>query len=274
MLTLLNNPIASAARVAPDLAMRPMQPFGAQIVLPTAITSMPPEHLHAVRMALLDHKMLLIRNRKFTPEEQITLTQIFGSDLHRAGPTLRYLPDYPEIFRISNQQQHGNKNTGQYWHCDGHYLADPSAITVMHIVHATADGDTCVVDSAQAYERLPENLKAHLGRHCFGNPETKVAHPIVRAHPVTKRLGLYVNLNAVAMNQAFQPNPAVAEMLNQYFWMPGNFYRHKWQEGDTMILDNFSTAHTGTYADPSQLRVMHRSTVTGPSVWWRDSSML
>jgi taurine dioxygenase len=270
MLTLLNNPIATAVKIAPDLAVRPIQLFGAQVVLPADIAAMTSEHIRALRVTLLEHKMLLIRNRKFTPEEQMVLTQIFGSELHSAGPSLRYLPDYPEIFRISNQHQHGNKNTGQYWHCDGHYLADPSAISVMHIVRATADGDTCVVDSEQAYDRLPENLKAHLKRHCFANPETKVAHPIVRPHPLTKRLGLYVNLNAVAMNPAFQPNPAVSEMLNQYFWMPGNFYRHKWQEGDTMILDNFSAAHTGTFADPKELRVMHRTTVTGPSVWWRN----
>jgi alpha-ketoglutarate-dependent taurine dioxygenase len=263
--------VATTGLFSANFAIIPMEPFGAQVILPADVGAMALEQYQTLRVALINHKMLLIRKRKFLPADQLALTKIFGSELHRAGPKLRFLADYPEIFRISNQEQYGNKNTGQYWHADGHYLQDPSAVTVMHIVRATPDGDTCVVDTARAYELLSTDLKAQVEHSAFFNPETKVSHPMVRSHPVTKRLGLYVNLNAVAINQTTsQPVPVVSKVLRDYLSKPGHCYVHKWQDGDTMILDNFATAHSGTPNNPENLRIMHRTTVTGPSVWWRQ----
>ena len=247
--------------------------FGAEIVGFNFKRGPTAEQLLALRGALVEHKMLLIRDKALTPPEQIALTRIFGGTLHRAGEKLRYLSEHPEVFCIANRPGTGNTNTGQYWHSDGHYLEDPSAVTVMHIVNATRDGATWVADSAAAYERLPEITKQILAQHSFLNLETGVSHPIVRPHPLTGRHGLYVNLNAQAIDGRGRKIPMISEIIKLALDRCDRHYEHFWQNGETMIIDNFASIHRGTSSDPSDLRVMHRTSVAGPAVWWRKKSI-
>jgi alpha-ketoglutarate-dependent taurine dioxygenase len=173
------------------------------------------------------------RNRALSPGEQIDFTHLFGNQLHTAGPNLRYLPLHPEIFKITNRIGDGNVNTGQYWHSDGHYLQDPSPVTVMHIVSATADGATQVIDSGDAFERLPETVKRYLENLAFMVPETGVIHPIVRKHPVTQRRCLYVNLGATVVNSQRQEFNRVNELIDRYLSEQNRIYEHHWLPGDT-----------------------------------------
>lgn len=222
-----------------------------------------------LRDALLKHKMLLLRNQPLCPKQQIALTKLFGSTLHTAGPSLRYLPDHPEIFRIANTREEGNTNTGQYWHSDGHYLEEPSAVTVMHIVNATTDGATLIADSAAAYRRLPDRIRNILNYVSLMSIETGMTHPVIKKHSVTGAIGIYVNLRAIAIDVFGKARPEITEYLHRHLSEEGSFYTHQWKEGDTIILDNIATTHCGTPADSTQLRVLHRSSVTGDSVWWR-----
>jgi len=253
----------------PPIKVIPLETFGAEIIDFDFDSKASPEQARILRSALLDYKMLLLRNRTLTPDEQIAFTRLFGDELHRAGPRLRHLERHPEIFRIANRNGNGNVNTGNYWHSDGHYLRDPSAVTVMHIVSATSDGATQVTDSAAAFDRLTDATKDYLSKLAFRAPETGVVHPIVRRHPMTGRPSLYVNLIGVAINSDFQQLPHVKQFILSHLSEHGTFYEHHWQPGDTMVVDNFATIHRGTASNPKDLRIMHRTTVTGRSVWWR-----
>jgi alpha-ketoglutarate-dependent taurine dioxygenase len=254
------------------LQVMPLRPFGAQILSLDLSEARAGDSIPELRKLLAVHKMLLIRNQCLSPIAQIRLTHVFGSELHVAGPSLRYLPDYPQVFRISNRPGVGNPNTGQYWHSDGHYLSDPSAVTVMHIVSATPDGATLIADAAAAYRRLPTQAREMLSRHGFVNAETGVGHQIIRRHPLTGEIALYVNLHASPVDASFKHVPHLSSLIDQHLSQEGTFYEHRWREGDTIILDNFATAHRGVPSDPRNLRVLHRTTVTGPSVWWRIRS--
>lgn len=247
----------------------PLGLFGAQVVGFKFDREVSEDQLRALRESLVEHKMLLFREHSLTPDEQISFTRLFGDDLHECSPRLRYLPEHPQIFRLTNRPGEGNENTGKYWHADGHFFQDPSPVSVMHIVNATKDGATLVTDSIAAYDRLPEIAKDGLSRLAFRDCQTGVAHPIVRKHPLTSRIGLYVNLNATAIDGYHRPVPLINNIIHKHLSEPGTFYAHHWQPGDTIVVDNFSTAHRGTASDPANLRVMHRTTVTGPSVWWR-----
>jgi taurine dioxygenase len=258
---------------ASDLLFRvkPLEPFGAEIIGLDFHEGCNANQILALRAELIKHKMLLIRSKSFSPAEQVAFTRSFGSELLRAGPTLRFLQDHPEVFQISNRLGTGNVNTGQYWHADGHYLADPSSISIMHIVNATNDGLTHVTDTSAAYDRLPAKMQRYLRGFGFFANQTGVCHPIVREHPLTGRLGLYVNLRAMAVDRAMREAPYINEVIDNHLSQAGTFYQHLWKQGDTIIVDNFASAHRGTHSDPANLRVMHRTTVTGSSVWWRSS---
>ncbi len=254
---------------AVQFEVKPLRPFGAEIAGFSFDRKLNVDSLRALRKALIEHKMLLIRDQHFSPAEQIAFTKLFGHELLRTGPSLRFLPEYPELFQITNRPGTGNSNTGQYWHSDGHYLADPSPVSVMHIVNATRDGATLVTDTVAAFDALGEKAKLFLASHGFVVSETGVGHPIVRKHPLTGQLTLYVNLRASPVDRDLHAVPIISELIEAHLARPGTFYEHHWQDGDTLVVDNFSTAHRGTASDPRNLRVMHRTSVIGNSVWWR-----
>lgn len=259
-------------RNAGGLHFRPLSILGAEVIGLDLNQPLGKEQIVALRQALCHHKMLLIRDCELSPAEQISLTGVFGFELTTAGPNLRKMDDFPALFRISNRREEGNYNTGHYWHCDGHYLADPSTVTLMHIVEPTPDGQTLVSDLQAAYARLPDPVRRKLATvGCFV-PETRVVQPIVIKHPYTMQTGLYINLSGKTCEKSGRFLPDIDACLEQHLSVPGTFYSHQWRRGDTIIVDNFAVCHKGTPADPSRTRVMHRTTVTGRGVWWRAAN--
>src|SRR5216683_1516343 len=108
-----------------------------------------------LRQALLDHHLLLFRGRTLDPARQIAFTLVFGGEVHTCSPRNRFVPGFPEIVRVCNREGEGLANIGPYWHSDGAYLQEPTAVSVHHIIVATEDGDTLYTSLASAYERLP-----------------------------------------------------------------------------------------------------------------------
>ena len=233
------------------------------------------EAVQALRGALLEHGLLLFRGRTLEPALQVAFTLALGGGVHRCSPPTRAIPAFPEIFRVANRADQGNLNNGRYWHCDGAYLETPTAVTLHHIIRPTPDGDTLYANLADAYERLRPRDRTLLEGMKTISQVPAVAHALVRKHPVTGRAILYVNLEPKAriVDQAGAAHPELAVFLREH--LNRGCYRHKWRAGDLVVVDNFAGAHCATPANPSALRVLHRTTVPGQRVWWRaaDAAM-
>ena len=93
-----------------------------------------------------------------------------------------------------------------------------------------------------------------------------VIHPVVRTHPTTGRLSLYVGQDIVKEINGLpqQEGDALLAELNAHAIHDSNVFRHVWQQGDLVLWDNRSTLHCATpYDDNTYRRVMHRTTVAG-----------
>ena len=226
-----------------------------------------------LRQALLDHHLLLFRGRNLDPARQIAFTLLFGSQVHTCPPRNRFVPGFPEIVRACNREGEGLINIGPYWHSDGAHLQEPTAVSVHHIVVATEDGDTLYTSLASAYERLPPEGRRHVSR-MRTRSQTGIAPPLVLPHPVTGRLGLYMNLdhNAAIVDEFDHENRAMRDALERHLGAEGTYYRHQWRGGDMLVVDNFAAAHRATRADPAALHVLHRTSIDGPSAWWRNGA--
>ena len=229
--------------------------------------------VETLRDALIEHHLLLFRGRTLDPAQQIAFTLLFGSELHTCSPRKRFVPGFPEIFRVCNREGAGLTNIGPYWHSDGAYLLEPTGVSVHHIILPTDDGDTLYTDLAASYQRLPSEAKGQFLR-MRTRASTGVTHPLVMPHPVTGRVGLYVNLDpsAVLVDEAGREHCATRDAIERHLSCEHTYYRHKWRAGDMVVIDNFAAAHRATRADPIALRVLHRTTIHGPSVWWRSHS--
>ena len=180
--------------------------------------SLADEEAAALRRELLQHLLLVF------PEQNLTAAQLAGF-CRRFGAITRHIldqyhhPEEPDLCIISNTAESGAGRTtarmaGSYWHSDLSYLADPADFSMLYAIDVPeSGGDTIFANLYQAYETLPEDLRARLHglsaeHHIMAGSgaDAKVVlsaaqrarapgavHPILRRHPETGREALFVN---------------------------------------------------------------------------------
>ena len=241
------------------LELRPLAGGLGAEVIGYDLDAVPDDETARLRRALVDHHLLLLRGLPLDPARQIAFTRLFGSQMHTCSPRTPSVPGFPEIARICSR-------IGPYWHSDGAHLQEPTAVSVHHVVVAAVDGDTLYTGLASAYERLSPEGQRHAARMRMRSP-TGVTHPLVLPHPVTGRLGLYVNLDhdAAVVDEFGRENRGMRDALERHLCAEGTYYRHHWQDGDTLVVDNFAVAHRVACAS-----LLHRTSIHGPSAWWNN----
>lgn len=242
----------------------------------------------AMREALLRNGVLFVRGQQLDEQEFVQFARIFG-DIEMYDSTLRQylLPNRPEIIVLSNIEKDGKPigvvDAGTYWHTDRSYVAKPAwssclyALEVPHADDGTPLGDTEFASMTAAYHALPPAEREHLANlsawheYVFRFSEKNasmpgVSHPVVLPHPVTHAPCLYVNKGFThrILDVPDEEGNALLELLFEHVRREEFIYRHRWQAGDLLLWDNYSTQHraTGGYALP-QRRHMWRTTIQG-----------
>lgn len=183
-----------------------------------------------IRALLFDHRVLVIRDQRLTPEQYQRFMRRLGRPVPHVLQNLT-VDGFPAILKISDYVRpdgtpFGVLDGGTYWHSDMSYLPVLGIATSLYAVRAAPDsGRTAFLDLARGWQVLSEDreLLALLGcatpedataievAHRFGNrraltdraaadqelsPAQRSAvpptrHRLVERHPVTGRLGLF-----------------------------------------------------------------------------------
>jgi taurine dioxygenase len=169
------------------------------------------------------------------------------------------------------------------YHTDQCYYETPSRATILFAIEIPAEGgNTKFANAYRAYESLDDAMKTRLQglkalnvydydanstiKRYESSPDApRYAHPVVIRHPETGREVLYINRlmsdHIVGMDRA--ESDALLEELFQVLEDPAHCYEHVWTPGDLVMWDNLCTLHARTWFDPSQSRVLRRTTVAG-----------
>ncbi len=242
--------------------------------------------------AWLDHNgILVIRDQELTHDQHIEFSRRFG-ELDRHVVT-QFVPDgYPELYRVSNQEDEqgrylGNPQAGNHWHTDNSYLDPPAKASLLHAVEVPpVGGDTMFTSMYRAYESLSPAMREMLSglsaEHCFEHTLSNfstfkatdrqieitppVRHPVVSTHPDTGRKSLYVNpgftTRIIGMNA--DESEALLTFLFTHATQPQFIYRHRWRKHDLVIWDNRCTMHYAVQDFYDQgVRDLYRTTVKG-----------
>lgn len=251
-----------------------------------------------LRDAYDQHSVLVFRNQRLSPEQHIRFSKGFGElEIHVVAKYL--LPGHPEIFRVSNIMENGQRigGSGEFWHTDLSYVAKPSRGSLLYSIEVPIRdglvlGDTLFASTAVSYEALSATMKRKLeglvAIHRFGDVYAQVQkarsetaksedqmraklvpdvrHPVVQIHPHTGRPCLFVNEGFTVAIEGMQADESAA-LLRELFdhSTKAEFvYRHNWQVGDLVMWDNWATVHRGTGGYSAQeRRLMHRTTLKG-----------
>ena len=237
---------------------------------------------------LLEHEVLVFRDQKTTPKEQVEFAANFG-DLH-IHPIYPSVKNHPEVIILDSQQQDLKDN--ELWHTDVTFSQTPPLGCVLQAIKIPqTGGDTLWTSGTAAYQALPDPLKSKLKnlsamhdirlsfpleRYAKSEEERQkletifqknqpVQHPIVRTHPVTKKPCLFVSEGFTSQINGLTKEES-DELLNFLFKHSTQeefSFRWKWQEGDIIIWDNRSTQHKALFDYGTQHRIMHRVTING-----------
>lgn len=265
---------------------------GAEVLGVDVATGLDAETAEAIRTALDEHGVIVLRNQNVTPEQQVAFTHLFGEPDINFNALRFGIDGSPEIYIISNINKDGKpigtRRAGETWHTDMSYARDPAAATMLYAVevptlHGLPLGDTAFANAAAAWDALPTELKEAVTglRGVFDFRGRKrnspvsaediakyppVEHPIVRSHPRTGRKSLYIvrdDCTSIVGKDA-QESAALIEALADHIVKPEFIYQHKWQIGDIVVWDNCTVQHRAIldYELPHR-RLMWRTTVKG-----------
>jgi alpha-ketoglutarate-dependent sulfate ester dioxygenase len=253
--------------------------IGAEITGVDASGPVNDEVAAAVRQALLDHKVVFLRNQDLDYQSQVAFAGRFG-ELTIGHPIFTAPTDQPALRELDSR--HGTR--ANHWHTDLTFLEQPPAFAFLHAkVIPPVGGDTIWANAVTGYNSLPESLRQLADRlrvvHCNDSDYTdetvdarrefnatlfEADHPAVRVHPQTGERALL--LGGFARRVAgFTPQASrdIIRTLQDYATRPEHTVRWHWRVGDLAIWDNQATLHYAIYDFGAAHRHVERVTVAG-----------
>jgi alpha-ketoglutarate-dependent taurine dioxygenase len=274
------------------LEFRPLQgDFGAEVIGAPPNLRVGDGELHLIEAAWFRHGILVFRDLDMTPAEHIAFTRRLGK-LHIMVPSEFNLPDHPEVWVVGNAEEDGKplglRGAGMGFHTDGEDKTVPNAGSFLYARLVPPEGgDTLFADMVAAYGALPDDIRRKIaGRrarfsraemHRINYPDMRpstaeelaarpdVFHPLVRRHPRSFRVSLYIGRWACDI-EGLPPDEgrAIVAWLQEFARQDRFVYRHRWRDGDAVLWDNRCTQHCATPFDEVRYtRLMHRTTLEG-----------
>ena len=231
----------------------------------------------ALRQAVVDHLMVVVRDQALAPEDQIALSARFGA--LESHDNEQYLKDgHPEILVLSNKRVNGRligvPDAGDVWHSDLSFKPETAMITMLQSVALPSrGGDTEFANLHAAHDALPEATRRRIGGlravHSISklrNPRAAISgrregaaefyarqdaefppasHPIVRTHPETGRKLLFVSSGFTKHfeDMTVEESRPLLDYLFRHQRRPEFSCRFRWRKDSIAFWDNRCTQH-------------------------------
>ena len=237
--------------------------IGARVEVPLESILSDGQVQDALRTALHQHLVLVFAGLDPTPSQHVELARVFG-DLQ---PVESYNVAHPDSEWVTVFDSVEGYKADQ-WHSDATWREEvPMGASLCLRQCPGVGGDTLFANTHAAWDGLSAGMRQLLaGRRAMHEigPGSSTEHPVAISHPVTGRTALFVNriFTRNITNLPKDESDAVLPFLMQHVSRPEYCYRHRWQEGDVVIWDNWATQHYAVF-DYEERRVAHRVAFAG-----------
>ena len=281
----LNDPGVIFARQVSDT-------FAAEVSGVDLAAPMPTTTFERILEIFYRYRVIFFPRQAISPRQLADFASKFG-ELENYHLADFMLPEVPQVRIISNEivdgRNVGATGAGMSWHSDLSYRPRPAGATLLYgLVCPSEGGNTKFADMVAAYAALPEDTKKKIAglrtvrdrsyRYSEFYPQrpplTKaqkdavppVEHPLVRVHPVTGELALYVSAGSCSHipGMDVEEGRKLIGELEKFATQPRFVYSHPWKDGDLVVWDNCATLHCATPFDTSNyIRKMQRVQALG-----------
>lgn len=284
--------LSGLGRNAP-FAVEPIGPtIGAEIHGLDLRAPMPPETFALFEAALVEHKVVYLRDQHLTTAQHVAIGRQFGDlEVHPFRPE----GDFPEIMVLHNHKDNPVLST-DVWHSDTTFRECPTKYSILRcLVMPKVGGDTIWADMCAAYDGLSAPVRRMIDgleavhdfinfRTLFTRSEADQArlrrmeelypnptHPVVRTHPVTGRRAIYVNPQFTLRIAGLHADEsrALLSLLWEQAHVPEYQFRLRWKPGTIVFWDNRSTQHYAANDYYPNERHMERVAVIGDKPFFR-----
>ncbi len=277
---------AKTGAAAPFQVRRLGASLGAEILGVDLKAPMDGDAFAAFEAALIEHKVLAVRDQFLTTEQHVAFSRRFGElEVHPMRPQ----GQFPEILVLDNHKDNPVLST-DVWHSDTTFRKNPTKYTILRCeIMPELGGDTLWANMEAAHDGLSDTFRAMISdlravhdfqnfRALFKNTEEdriklhrmedmfpNPSHPVVRTHPVTGRKSIYVNPQFTLRIEGLEPaeSRAILDVLFAQARVPEYQFRIRWTPGTIVFWDNRSTQHYAANDYYPQRRRMERTAVVG-----------
>jgi len=285
-----------------SITIKPFDPmarpgFAAEVAGIDLASPLQPAEVAAVHDGMNRFGVLVFRGQRLTDAQQLVFSRQLGpleeatgdiaapqdrrlsmdlGDISNLDKNNEVLPreDRRRLFGLGNQ----------LWHSDSSFKPVPAKYSILSARTIPSEGgNTEFADMRAGYESLDAEAKAEvrdlicqhsqifsrgiLGFTDFTDAErvkwTPVRQRLVRRHPMTGGLSLYLSAHAGGIDGWPMPEArAFLRDLNEQATQRAFVYAHVWRPHDVVMWDNRVTMHRARRYDATQVRDMRRTTLT------------
>jgi alpha-ketoglutarate-dependent 2,4-dichlorophenoxyacetate dioxygenase len=280
------------------IAVKPLHPvFAGQVTGADLREPLDQPAVAAIGEAINQHGILVFPGQMITDDQQMAFSRRFGElettvRAYRTDFVPRLNPHIADISNLDRDNQVRAKNDrlrlnalgNRLWHSDSSFKRIPARFSLLSARVIPAEGgETQFADMRAAWDALPDRMKARLeGMICehtqlfsrarigftdWSEEERVKMAPVpqvlVRTHPGSGRKSLFLSSHAGRIRGMEEPEARMLLLdLTEHATQPAFVYTHKWTVGDLVMWDNRCTMHRAREYDETQVRDMHRTTVS------------
>ena len=262
-----------------------------------------PEDVVAIEAGMDRFAVLRFRDQTIDDAQQLAFSRRFGplelatGDIAQ-GADRRLAMEVNDISNLDRDSQVLARDSrkrlfslgNMLWHSDSSFKPTPAKYSLLSArVIPEAGGNTEFADMRAAWDALDSETRtlvrdlvcehsqifsrATLGFTDFTDDERARWFPVpqrlVRRHPATGRLSLYLSSHAGTIQGWPVPEGRMLlRDLTEHATQPGFVFAHRWQPHDLVMWDNRVTMHRARRYPAEQVRDLHRTTVadTAPTL--------
>ncbi|OAN41470.1 TauD/TfdA dioxygenase family protein [Mycolicibacterium iranicum] len=225
-----------------------------------------------MRRALAEHGVVILRQQQTDDDALVRFLRSFGDIQFTAGETP--VPSHPDLNVVSNVGR--SRAPRSTFHVDTSYVRTPPAYTALRAVAVPEEGGhTLFSNQYRAHDTLPDNIRNGLegrivthvatGVTLTDGQECRAEHPVLRRHPVSGRIALYLSALQRCASLSGMTAEQSAQTLSYLFALStraDNVLRHRWAPGDVVMWDNRCVMHRADHSGVVGDRVLHRGMVS------------
>ena len=281
-----------------SIAVKPLSPaFVAEVTGLDLRESLTGAAVAAVEDAINQYGVLVFPGQFIDDAQQMAFSRRFGElettvKLYRKDFVPRLDPHVSDISNLDENNRVRAKDDrlrlnglgNRLWHSDSSFKRVPARFSLLSARTVPSEGgETQFADMRAAWDALPERKQAFLdGLICehtqlfsrakigftdWSEEERARMAPVpqlmVRTHPGSGRKSLFLSSHAGRIRGMEEPEARMMLMdLIEFATQPQFVHTHRWTAGDLVMWDNRCTMHRAREYDETQVRDLHRTTVS------------